>query len=131
MLDEPMLNQANLDEIKSLNQFVSELSADDKYELGIHVCSKLQLDTANMIKVQYLNLDLNLYLSKEILMLKGINFFGLKSGLVNPQLSCGDIKQKLNQISYICPSCGLFFESEEELETVLNNLTHTKQLFLA
>lgn len=130
VLDEPLMFQGSIEEIIIFNNFIDKLSQISNCDIGVHLCCKLDPSIIELISCTFKNLDLNLYSSKEISSLGVLNFVGLADGGVSSQEIIGIIKPKLNVISYICPSCGLFYKNEESLKQVFNNLTLTKSQFL-
>lgn len=121
ILDEPLFDTKFKGELLYILKKIKKTNG----EIGIHCCSKLEINELKELKLDYLSIDCSLYSLDELLILKNVTT-KLISGVVDTQL--GDItfsdSKILNQSKYLSPTCGLALSEIHVCHKALNNLSH-------
>ncbi len=120
-IDEPLLSMATDGELKLLVDFFNKLKSANSGKTFIHLCCKLEQQQLSFFDSSWLNLDLSLYASDYF---NSTCFWGLKSGLLPPDVTLHDLSQEL----LLGPSCGLANLSEMDIISVQKNLSQAKLL---
>jgi len=128
-LDEPMFNTASHEDINLFNKLVNNLNSLTRVEIGMHVCSKVESSTLNLVKIAIKNLDMNLYSSEELQLFTGLNSWGTVN-LSKITHHYGMSQYVGSGELYITPSCGLAFDLIEDLSLVFSNLSSIKRYLL-
>lgn len=111
VLDEPLLNKASAEDIELLNNFAAKLTYAS---VGIHCCSKLSRVQTQMIKADFMNLDLLLNQDHRVLTNAEVKIMG---GIVS-------VDSEIENLNYpvITPTCGLGFHSAKDAYKLLDRL---------
>ncbi len=127
--DEPLLFQANEEELQIVKEFIKELKKE-KVNFSVHVCSDIPL--ASCLKLEApLNLDISTLKIGFESYLPFMNIIGLSKGTLNLQGFMGTNLLKYLGNVYISPSCGLYGRTPEFCHSILSNLRESKENYIA
>ncbi len=127
--DEPLIYQANTEELKIVKDFITELTSDGVH-FSVHICSDIPIETCQKLGVA-LNLDISILKSGYQAYLPYINVIGLNEGILNLQEFVGTNSSKYLGNIYISPACGLYGRATDFCHRILNNLRESKEKCIA